>query len=431
MVNLMDFLKDKEERVEYQKKLIEKYGLPLLTIRTNIPGEDKNIILANNITEELSKELDLIFEKKIVFKERFENLEGLFYIFIIKEEVYEIKNKTIVFEETNELGRCVDIDVYKTDGKSITRKELGFSQRKCFICENSAHSCVRSMKHSFYELYNFLEEKYRNYLSHKLAMKAVESAIYELSTSPSFGLVSPITSGSHKDMNFYSFIASSFSIEKGFYETARIGYSNLEISKAFLLSREIGKRSEKAMMKSTGNVNTHKGFIFLMGILILAVSRSYYLGEGIEKVPHIVKEISKNILNDFVGIEKKEKLTNGEKLYLKYGFKGIRGEVENGLSKVFKFILPFYFEKIKKFDCNLASSMTLIYIMSMLEDSTIVHRHGIEMLEKVKKETESLINVSDLKILEEYEDKCIKNRVSPGGSADILAVTIFLYKVYY
>ena len=79
----MDFLKDKEERVEYQKKLIEKYGLPLLTIRTNIPGKDKNIILANNITEELSKELDLIFEKKIVFKERFENLEGLFYIFII------------------------------------------------------------------------------------------------------------------------------------------------------------------------------------------------------------------------------------------------------------------------------------------------------------------------------------------------------------
>ncbi len=71
------------------------------------------------------------------------------------------------------------------------------------------------------------------------------------------------------------------------------------------------------------------------------------------------------------------------------------------------------------------------YIMSMLEDSTIVHRHGIEMLEKVKKETESLINVSDLKILEEYEDKCIKNRVSPGGSADILAVTIFLCKVYY
>ena len=62
MVNLMDFLKDKEERVEYQKKLIEKYGLPLLTIRTNIPGEDKNIILANNITEELSKEFKLSFE---------------------------------------------------------------------------------------------------------------------------------------------------------------------------------------------------------------------------------------------------------------------------------------------------------------------------------------------------------------------------------
>ena len=54
-----------------------------------------------------------------------------------------------------------------------------------------------------------------------------------------------------------------------------------------------------------------------------------------------------------------------------------------------------------------------------------------KIVEKVKKETESLINVSDLKILEEYEDKCIKNRVSPGGSADILAVTIFLCKVYY
>ncbi len=84
---------------------------------------------------------------------------------------------------------------------------------------------------------------------------------------------------------------------------------------------------------------------------------------------------------------------------------------------------------------NLASLQTLIFLMGKVMDSTIVHRHDIHMLRRVKREAENFLLLEEFIVnqggqaAENMEKIYIKERISPGGSADLLAVTIFLYKL--
>ena len=146
--------------------------------------------------------------------------------------------------------------------------------------------------------------------------------------------------------------------------------------------------------------------------------------------------LCKDILKDFENIKDKTNLTHGEKLYKNYGFTGVRGEVREGLDIIFNGSLNVFEKSIEKSnDMNLASLQTLIFLMGKVMDSTIVHRHDIHMLRRVKREAEEFFAAGGVyselgrETAENIEKTYIKERISPGGSADLLAVTIFLYKL--
>lgn len=150
----------------------------------------------------------------------------------------------------------------------------------------------------------------------------------------------------------------------------------------------------------------------------------------------MLKNMCKDILKDFENIKNKTELTHGEKLYKNYGFTGVRGEVKEGLDIIFNGSLNVFEDSIKKNnDINLASLQTLIFLMGKVMDSTIVHRHDIHMLRRVKREAEEFFAAGGVysklgrQTAENMEKAYIKDKISPGGSADLLAVTIFLYKL--
>lgn len=444
MFDINKFLQAREDRVEMQNNLIKNYSLPLLTVRTNYPGENKNEILALEIVDIVSSEIEILFDKKIFLKKETQTLEGKIYFYLIDELPKTIKEKTIYFEENHILGRCVDLDVYDLDGKGLSRSDFGLPKRKCLICDQLAFICGRSMTHSHQEIKNKILEKYISYqnyikiraiLSSEISDFALEGMIYEVSSSPAFGLVTPLTQGSHKDMNFFTFLDSSFILKKGFKEMAEVMYSYLPLEIAFKKIREIGKTTEAEMFKTTNNVNTHKGMIFLMGIAVAAVARTIYKNENFNNIQNNISEMTKDILKDFNNIDTNKTLTHGEKLFIKYGFTGIRGEIKNGLEVVFNGSLKVFsdtFEKTK--DINFSSLHTLIYLMSRVMDSTIVYRHNFDMLEVIRTKMEKLFKEGgafskNKSYFEELEKECISKNISPGGSADLLAITIFLYKI--
>ena len=155
-------------------------------------------------------------------------------------------------------------------------------------------------------------------------------AIYaELEVYPKFGLVSHRDSGCHKDMDYETFIKSTFAIKRYIEKYIREGINKTPNPQRL---KEIGLKAESRMFKATKNVNTHKGLVFLLGIFLPAFSETIINNENKDYLVQRIKKISQAIIGDyFETINKKETLSHGDKIFLDYGLKGVRGEALKGL----------------------------------------------------------------------------------------------------
>ena len=67
--------------------------------------------------------------------------------------------------------------------------------------------------------------------------------------------------------------------------------------------------------------------------------------------------------------------------------------------------------------------------MTTSEDSNVVYRGGLEGLEYIKNEAKRILNDFSVEAVREFDTECIKRNLSPGGSADLLAVTAMLHMI--
>ncbi|SHK31312.1 holo-ACP synthase [Hathewaya proteolytica DSM 3090] len=155
----------REERVNLQDKLRNKYKKSIVTLRVNYPGAYKDNEITRGIIKIIDNEMDNIFKGKICGREKLFKEEGPIVIYIVDEEPLTIKKYTLDLEENHELGRLLDIDVYREDGTSISRRDLGFGSRKCFLCNEDAHLCVRQKAHMEDDVVNYIESLYAKYLN--------------------------------------------------------------------------------------------------------------------------------------------------------------------------------------------------------------------------------------------------------------------------
>lgn len=443
---ITEFLLDRDKRVDYQEDLLkENKDKTLVTIRINYPGIEKSNYITDDIVNIIYKDIVTYYGEIITFKQKYKNKEGIVAHFLFKLDFIDVKQEMINIEEEHILGRCVDIDVYTVKNDEvigISRSQLHKNPRKCFICDLNAKICSRSQTHTINDIKKYFEQVYKQYkdneklidkLSYKVSQLGLKAMISEVSTYPSFGLVSPISSGSHKDMNYYTFLNSAMAITPYLKEMFMIGYSYHLPKYIFDAIRNIGKECEKEMFKATNNINTHKGMIFLMGICMASIGKALYHDAEFFHIQDIIKSMVKNILDDFKDINTKKTLTHGEKLYLEHRFTGIRGQVKDGLSVIFEYIINKYNDsQLKENDLY---TQILIELMSKVEDSTIVYRHDIQTLRKVQFDARELLKLGGM-LTKEGKKKCydleklyIKKNISPGGCADLLAISILLLEI--
>lgn len=277
--------------------------------------------------------------------------------------------------------------------------------------------------------------------AHYIASLAQRAVLYEVSTSPKPGLVDRFDSGAHKDMDFFTFLASSTVLYKGFYECTMEGilFNEKEYEKLLDKLRPIGIECENTMFNATEGINTHKGIIFSLGILC-AVSGNLYKCTSKTSFPaklmcEQVKKLTKNLTaKDFANIDCKKTLTHGESLYKNFGLKGIRGEVESGFKTVMKTAVPVVraWKQKPNFTINDLFLEVLLNLMSHCEDSNVISRSGIEGLNYVKASALQFLNQGGMaqegaeEILNSMNKDFVNRNISPGGSADLLIVTIFL-----
>ncbi len=259
---------------------------------------------------------------------------------------------------------------------------------------------------------------------------AVLSLKEEVTAHPKFGLVTKESQGKHKDMDYNTFIKSIEAISPYLYEYAKEGFNLNE--NTFLKLREIGKQCEVDMFMATDNVNTHKGIVFLLGLLLPIIIDCVYNDKSFDKISDNIRFLARNLKNDFKDLDKKENLTYGEKVYLEYGIMGIRGVVIDGCDIAFKLLNEF--ENYKN-DINSLVINILLNCMSLLDDTVILHKKSIETLEYIKARSKVIIALGGFDLEDgknevfKFTEECIDLKISPGGSADLVSVVLTLLKI--
>lgn len=449
-VSLEEILNARENRVKIQQKMLQKAPTCLLSFTLNIPGPVKVFPYTKWAYEVgssiISKGVSLLNGDVL---EQFEakNETGWEGFFALNLPPEEIKTYLLEQEEHHPLGRLFDFDVLRTDGSKLSRQELGFPERTCLLCGNPAFLCGRSRTHSAQELLAKEIEIMENFfvfrLSNHIGLLMQKALFYEVNTSLKPGLVDRLHNGSHKDMRLSTFINSAYSLTDYFCQCVKEGLScdcsKKELPLLFQKLRGIGKQAEKNMLFATQGINTHKGIVFSGGILCAAIG--YYISTNSKDIssenfllslPEICRCMLPELLSDYLTLTPDTAKTNGEKLYLKYKITGIRGEAKEGFPLLFNVGFPLFQAVLKKgFSLWQAGLITLLHYIACTEDTNLIIRSDYQLACKIQKDLQQFLAHAtyekQLSILPKLDSFFVSRNISPGGSADMLALTYFLY----
>ncbi len=278
----------------------------------------------------------------------------------------------------------------------------------------------------------------KNQLRERIQYCAVKAMLYEVAVSPKPGLVDRLNNGSHNDMDMFTFIDSALSLRDYFRDCSDIvrAHHKKDPREVFLMLRKCGCEADEQMLKATNGINTHKGAIFSMGLLAAGATYAYIKNESFE-VPVICNYTKKLVADifeaDFSKSDNQQK-TAGIKLYLEYGVSGIRGEAYNGFPTIQNHAYPHLSQLLEKGQSlNHACVNVLLDIIVQCEDTNIMARGGMEGLVYAKEKAKEALTYGGMgteegvKKIQQMDQSFINRRISPGGSADLLACTLMLY----
>lgn len=248
----------------------------------------------------------------------------------------------------------------------------------------------------------------------------------ELDLTPKPGLVDRANSGAHRDMDYALFLASIDAITPWFarFEQAGFDHAHKPAAAQLRLIRPMGIACEQAMFAATDGVNTHKGGIFSLGLLSFAAGRLRGLGWQLS-ADALCDEVSA-ICRGLVARElagRAQAITAGEKQFRDYGLTGARGEAEQGFITVRRAVLPFWQQEQGERRLHNA----LLRLMAVNRDSNLVSRGGLAGLRYVQDYAQQLLTTGwEADDLRQMDQALIARHLSPGGSADLLAVAYVL-----
>ena len=431
-ITLQEILDAREARARTQSKMLKAHGAPLICFTMNIAGPVKTSPIIERAFREGVKRIQETIAGYEIMETYAEHTKcGPVLFCSLRADADRIKTAMTDIEETHPLGRLFDIDVIRADGTKTTRQ----NERGCIVCGAPGRACAAGRLHPVSEITsatNGIMADYFNELdARRVARMAKESLLREVYTTPKPGLVDRNNSGSHPDMAIADFERSAEAIEPYFYECFKLGaaHSKDAPEELFPLLRAEGIQAEKNMYAATGGTNTHKGVIFSMGILAGAMGRLSPPGGTLPSVDDILAEAAKvyrpHIKRD---LECLDGSTAGGRAYLEQGAKGIRGEVADGFLSIKRIAIPSYKKAIEEGKSeNDAGVIALLELIASVYDTNLYKRGGLDGLQYARKSAKALLLKNAA-----FEDVCrmdadfIRRNLSPGGCADLLAVTYFL-----
>lgn len=265
-------------------------------------------------------------------------------------------------------------------------------------------------------------------LAERLADMAVDALIDEADLSPKPALVDRRGNGAHTDLHLGLMHASALALWPAFKQMADAaidcGQVNLDLREA--LGR-IGREGEQAMLTTTGGVNTHRGAIWALGLLVAGAALQ---PESCSAHALTVRAARLALLNDRHAPQLQ---SHGALVAQRYGARGAREEAQLGFPSVLQRGLPqLQKSRLAQHGEQNARLDALLAIMTDLADTCVLYRAGTEGLHTLQRGAQAVLaaggsaTLAGRRLLHELDLQLLALNASPGGAADLLAACLFI-----
>lgn len=393
----------RDRRASRQAALLSRYGRPVISFTMNIAGPVKDSPLIRYAFRSGLRQLEALPCAQLCREVIFEPTGPEALLVYETQDARLLKAFCIRLESEGEAGRLFDLDVLDANGEKLSR-ETG---RTCLVCGGPVSVCSRSRAHGLEAITARTRAILEAFAAETLGEMAENALLAEVHFTPKPGLVDEANNGAHRDMDVPLFERSAHALRPCFEEFVRLGIQGA--SPAAL--QQAGVRAEQAMFAATGGVNTHKGAIY-SGALLLHAAGRLLSGEEEGDLYELAAQTAAAIPAP-TG-------THGAAVRAQCG--GICTEAVSGYPTA---------QAVLRQLRQSGPLDALLLSMSRLDDSTLWHRGGSEGAQLVRSRAADILAApaSEREARTRRLDaELIERNLSPGGSADLLAMAFFLEK---
>lgn len=393
----------RDRRASRQAALLSRYGRPVISFTMNIAGPVKDSPLIRYAFRSGLRQLEALPCAQLCREVIFEPTGPEALLVYETQDARLLKAFCMRLESEGEAGRLFDLDVLDANGEKLSR-ETG---RTCLVCGGPVSICSRSRAHGLEAITARTGAILEAFAAETLGEMAENALLAEVHFTPKPGLVDEANNGAHRDMDVPLFERSAHALRPCFEEFVRLGLQGA--SPAAL--QQAGVRAEQAMFAATGGVNTHKGAIY-SGALLLHAAGRLLSGEEEGDLCELAAQTAAAIPAP-TG-------THGAAVRAQCG--GIRTEAVSGYPTA---------QAVLRQLRQSGPLDALLLSMSRLDDSTLWHRGGAEGAQLVRSRAADILAApaSEREARTRRLDaELIERNLSPGGSADLLAMAFFLEK---
>lgn len=259
---------------------------------------------------------------------------------------------------------------------------------------------------------------------------ATEALTLEAASHPKPGLVGPVDSGAHDDMDYGTFQRSIAALSDYFPAIAAAGAAGC----GFDVLKRLGVEAEKRMLAATGGVNTHRGAVFSLGLLAAAAG-----WRRTNDLPITGLDLGDTVAmlwgDAILAAAAQAPDSHGVRVVRRYGAAGAREEAAAGFPTLFRVAVPALTGAAARFSTGKALTQTLFAIMAELEDTNLLHRGGPAGLAFAQAGARAFLAAGGV-AAPDWRERALRlhrafiaRRLSPGGAADMLAAAWFAYRL--
>ncbi len=246
----------------------------------------------------------------------------------------------------------------------------------------------------------------------------------EIATYPKPGLVSPVDTGAHADMDALMMDRSADALEPFFARLAEAGAAGAGMDRL----RAIGMEAEVAMMAATGGVNTHRGAIFGMGLLCAAAGFRAAYGAPGTLGAIVAQRWGTEIARGPVPL-----YSHGSTVARRHASGGARAEAAAGFRSLYRIALPaLAAARDLTTDPEACRVHALMALIVDVDDTNLLYRGGSEGLAFAQMRARAFLNAGGVGAIDwrgaaiALHHDFTARRLSPGGCADLLAMALFV-----